>query len=459
VNYLDRSEVRESRDDRLPPQSPEAEVGLIGAMLSESDCVDDVLAIIKPEDLWTSDHQIICRAIRDMRREGRNIDVVTVCSELTRRGELDKIGGKDTLFNFPDRIGSTANVTYYAKIVKQCSSLRDLIRIGRSMIERGYAQSMPSEDQLATAEREIYAISQTTVTGEVKTLADAADRAFEQITRVKNGEVIGISTGWVDLDSMIGGLQDTNLIVIAARPGCGKSSFALNMAEYASLVSGKRSLFVSQEMSDLELATRSIVSQTRIDAYNVKNAFLKPAQLEQIAQTCRDFRTLGNFFIDDTPGRTVSQIASLIRRLSIEKRIDVAFIDYMQLLDNDTEGRENRQEQVSRISRGLKRLAMEFRIPVVALSQLNRKSDEGDGRAPRMSDLRESGAIENDANIVILLHRLKAENGKDFSGVVDVIVDKNRNGPTGTIPMTFLSHIMRFESLSQDQNIDFGPAF
>ncbi len=434
-------------DDRVPPQNLEAEVSAIGSMLTEPSVVDEVLAACEPDDYWRGDHQIIVATIKAMRRDAKSVDIPSLYEELARSGDLDRAGGLDTIRELANRFSNPANAVYHAEIVHQKALNRRVIQFARELGERGYSNLKSSDQLIQSIEQFLIDATQHRQAKEITSLADAIDREISDIHLRATGVTVGIPSGLDELDKKLGGFHPTNLIVLAARPGCGKTSLALNFAEHCSLSQGHPVLFVSQEMSSSELAGRSISSLTRIDHELIRTGKLKPDQMDRIYGVADGVRKTGKFWIVDQGGQSVADIAATARRLKNQNNLKIVIVDYIQLLDADTSKGENRQEQVAKISRGLKRLAMELKIPVVALSQLNRQVENREGGKPRLSDLRESGAIENDANVVLLLHQ-----PDEAVNVVDCIVAKNRNGPTGEVKLTFLKNLMRFENHWEDRD-------
>lgn len=439
---------------RSPPQSIEAEQRLLGSLAIGEGDADDVMALISVDDLWRDTHQILYRAICDIQNSGGRVEPFAIEIELKRRDEWDRFGGCNAMVDITSQ-STTESLVYLAEIVRHKSVMRQLIAVAREISEEAYGEQDTSDAILERAEKRIFAIGGKRSRGELTTLGDAMAGELERMRKQKNGEVIGIASPFPALDEFTGGFQDTNLIIVAARPGKGKSTLALGFAEYCALDSGVPALFVSEEMSHSELGGRSLSSRARVDHQRIRSGqFLTGDQWEKLERATREAQAAGNFWIDDSGGRTVTQIGAMARRLIAKHGLRIIIVDYLQLLESDGQGRENRQEQVARISKGLKRLAMSLKVPVVALSQLNRQVENREEGRPRLSDLRESGAIENDANMVLMLH----QPDKNVN-MVECIIEKNRNGPTGVVNLTFQKHLMRFDNYAPEPDFDRGQAY
>ena len=438
--------------DRLPPQSVEAELQVLGACMLDNSVIDDVRSILAPEEMWRDDHRKILEAIFDLNAKGKPADAIMVAEVLTRRGEFEGIGGYDLFSYIFNATPHAASAAHHAAIVRDKAVKRRLIESARATIQSVYREAEPSEDLLAAAERRVMEIGGSRNRVEPITMADAMGREIDRMDRLSRGEVLGVQTPFKELNDMTGGLLDTNLIVVAARPGKGKSSLALSFAEYCAFDSGVPCLFVSEEMSSAELAGRSLASRSGVDHQKIRTGQgLNYTQMRSISQAWDIARSASPFFIADSGGMTCSDVGALTRRLIARHGVKVVFVDYLQLLKSEHRGRENRQEAVARIARDLKCLAMNLQIPVVALSQLNRELEKREDSRPRLSDLRESGAIENDANVVLMLHQPDRQ-----SNAVECIVEKNRNGPTGDVQLIFRKHLMRFEEPPEPDPIDNG---
>ncbi len=447
-----RADIVPFPEDRLPPQNIEAEQSVLGAILLDNEVLHDVVPLLKVEDFWRSDHQIIYRAIRHLYDEGKPVDTTILYEELTVRGELERIGGLDTLREIANRVPHAANAKYHAEIVRQKAISREVISNCREVIEAGYSNTVTADGLLEDAERRIFAIAEEKVTGETVAITDILSQAMDRIElrATDKHAVKGLSTGFYELDEMTCGFQAGQLVILAARPSMGKTAFALNLCEHVVVEQQVGALFVSLEMGQLELAERMLSARSRVDSHKLRSGTgLGYREMKQLGEGYDALRA-APLFIDDTPSRNMLQITANARRLKLRQNIGLIVVDYIQLVDSDGEGRDSRQEQIAKISRRLKTLARELKLPVVALSQLNRAVENREDRRPRMADLRESGAIEQDADMVLLLHRPEYYEPTDQSlqGKAEVIVAKNRNGATGNVEMAFLKNIMRFANLA-----------
>jgi replicative DNA helicase len=435
--------------DRLPPQNIEAEQGVLGSVLLDNDVLHDVVPILKVEDFYRDTHQILYRAIRDLYDLGKAIDVITLAEELTRRDEFKAIGGDETLALIVNCVPHAANAKYYADIVRQKSIGRNLIECANEILRDGYSNNFTAEQLLEAAEQRVFNIAEDQTKGDTVEVKDVLHKAMEQIgLRAESKHPIsGVPTGYYELDDMTTGFQPNQLIIIAARPSMGKTALALNICEHAAADLKIPVLFVSLEMGRIELAERLLCSRSRVDGHKLRTG--QGIGAKEMAMLGRGYDSirLAPMFIDDTPARNMLQITANARRLRLRQNLGLIVVDYIQLIDSE-DSRDSRQEQIAKISRRLKTLARQLQIPVIALSQLNRAVENREDRRPRMADLRESGAIEQDADLVLLLHRPEYYDANDQPGISELIIAKNRAGATGTVKLTFLKHITRFENLA-----------
>jgi len=446
--------------DRLPPQNIEAEQGVLGSLLLENDLLHEVVTFLKVDDFYRDTHQIIFKAIIELYDLGKPVDGITLSEELIRRDQYTQIGGEETLRQIIDGTPNSANAVYYAQIVHQKSISRQLIEAANQILRDGYSNTYTSDQQLESAERSIFAIAEDQTKGDTKELKDVVVQAMDRISLRSESThaVTGVGTGYYELDDMTGGFQPGQLIIVAARPSMGKTAFALNVCDHAAIDLKTTSLFVSLEMGNLELAERLLCARSRVDGHKLRTGQnMGTRDMSQLARAFDEFRN-ASLFIDDTPSRNMLQITANARRLKMRSNLGMIMVDYIQLVDSE-ESRDSRQEQIAKISRRLKALARELEVPVVALSQLNRAVESREDRRPRMADLRESGAIEQDADVVLLLHRPDYYDANDQPGVAELIVAKNRNGATGSFKLTFLKNFTRFENFSNiaEPPIDSGP--
>ena len=446
--------------ERLPPSNMEAEMGVLGSVLLDNDALHDVIPILKIEDFYRDEHQKIYRVIRDLYDLGKAVDVIILNEELVRRDLFDAIGGNETLVNIIESVPHAAHAKYYADIVRQKSISRQLIEAGNEILHDGYSNNFTSDELLQSAEKKIFAIAEEQTTAETVDIKDVIVTAMDRIVAKSEDRhaVSGISTGYFDLDAITGGFQSHQLIILAARPAMGKTAIALNICEHVICTLNKGVLFVSLEMGELELVDRLLSSRARVDGYKLRTG--KGMGQQDLAQLGRAYNELHQapLYIDSTPARNSLQITANARRLKLRKNIGLIVLDYIQLVDAD-DNRDSRQEQIAKVSRRLKQIARELEIPVIALSQLNRAVENREDRRPRMADLRESGAIEQDADLVLLLHRPEYYDPNDQPGIAELIIAKNRAGATDTVKLQFQKNLTRFENLAQNLDPMGGGAF
>jgi replicative DNA helicase len=449
--------------DRLPPQNLEAERSVLGSILLDNDVLHDVVTFLRVQDFYRDAHQVIYAAIRDMYDRSKGIDVVTLSAELDLRGQLKDVGGDDILEQIVTSVPHAANAKYYAELVKEKSVNRQLIENATEIIRDGYSNQLTADELLESAERKIFNIGEDQIRGEVLDLKEVVKQAMDQIAlRADSGghAVTGVASGLVDLDEITGGFHRGQLIVLAARPSMGKTAMALNICDHAAIDHKIPVLFTSLEMGYLEIAERLLCARSRIDGDKIRRGIgLGMREMQQLTRAYRELSNDGKIFIDDTPARNMMQISATARRFKRRNKIGLIVVDYIQLIDSE-ESRDSRQEQIAKISRRLKTLARDLEVPVIALSQLNRAVETREDKRPRMADLRESGAIEQDADIVLLLHRPEYYDANDQPGIAELIIAKNRNGATDTVKLTFLKKLTRFENLATvHQPFDEGSPF
>jgi replicative DNA helicase len=436
--------------DLVPPQNLEAEQGVLGSILLDNDSLHEIIPILKVEHFYRDSHQVLYRAIRDLYDLGRPVDAITLADELVRRGEFEKVGGDDALTQVLTSVPNAANARYYASIVRQKAISRELIEAANEVLRDGYSNSFTAEQLLESAESRIFGIAEDQVQGQTSDLGDVVNDAMARISRraEERHPITGVPSGFFELDDLTSGFQGSQLIILAARPSMGKTALALNVSEHVVVDCKMAALFVSLEMGELELAERLLCSRSRVDGHKLRTGRnLGPRELAMLGRGYDELRSGGTLMIDDTPARNMLQITANARRLKLRNDIKLIIVDYIQLIDAE-DGRDSRQEQIAKISRRLKTLARELNVPVIALSQLNRAVESREDRRPRMADLRESGAIEQDADMVLLLHRPEYYDPNDQPGIAELIVAKHRNGATGSIKLTFLKNFMRFENLA-----------
>ena len=435
--------------ERLPPHSREAERSVLGSMLRDNGVIGDVVQVVRLENFYADAHRKVFAAIIALYDRGHPVDLVTLAEHLKEQKHIDDIGGYAYLAELWDAAPTAANAEYYARIVRDKAVVRHLIHASTEVLRDAYDQAQPADELLEAAERKILDIAEMGVTGQTFTLEEALAQAYDRIdTRHQRDQlaISGLPTGFIDLDDKTAGLQNSELIVVAARPSCGKTAFSLNVVRHIAVEEGHPAFFVSLEQSRIELAERLLCCQARVDSHRLRKGTLSADDMQKLIEAGGRLRN-AKLFIDDTPGQGMLRIAANARRLKARHGIKVVVIDYLQLIEPDNR-RDSRQEQVAHISRRLKFLARELQIPVFALAQVNRSSEERQDHRPRLADLRESGAIEQDADTVLLLHRPELFEPGQHEGIVEVIIAKQRNGPTGEVTLTFLKQFMRFENFA-----------
>jgi replicative DNA helicase len=450
-----------SLSDHLPPQNLEAERSVIGAILLENDVLHDVAQFLTPEDFYRDAHQLIYRAINDLYSLGKAIDAVTLADEMTRRDQYKQIGGDEMLLEIANSVPHAANAKYHAEIVRQKSIARQLIQSATDIIRDGYSNLFTAQQLLESAEQKIFTIAEDQIRGDTHEIKQVLENAMNLIAKRADEKhpVTGVASGFHDLDDITNGFHSDQLIIVAARPSMGKTAIMLNICDHAALTNRVPVLIVSLEMGNLEIGERLLCARSRVDGHKLRTGQgLDYRELNKLGKAYGEMQ-LAPIFIDDTPARNMLQITAMARRLKMRQELGLIVVDYIQLIDSE-DSRDSRQEQIAKISRRLKTLARELHVPVIALSQLNRAVESREDRRPRMADLRESGAIEQDADMVLLLHRPEYYDPNDQPGIAEVIIAKNRNGATGSVKLTFLKNLTRFENLASiAEPIDEGSPY
>jgi replicative DNA helicase len=432
---------------RLPPHSLDAERSVLGSLLRDNRVIGDVVQILRDENFYRDAHQKIYKGIVGLYDRGQPADLVTLGEHLHQQKQVEEIGGYGYLAELWEAAPTAANVEYYARIVRDKAIVRNLIHAGTDILRDSYNQSCPADELLESAERKILDIAEMGITGQTYSIDKVLRQAYDRIDqRHQRGHVSisGLPTGYIDLDEKTAGLQDSELIILAARPSVGKTALAVNLARAISVDEGYPVFFVSLEQSRIELAERLLCSQARVDGDKLRKGRLSSEEIRKLHEAGGVLST-AKVFIDDSPGQNMLRIAANARRLKLREQIRLVIIDYLQLVEPENR-RDSRQEQVAGISRRLKFLSKELNLPVLALAQLNRAPEDRTDHRPRLADLRESGAIEQDADVVMLLNRPEGRDGAVEEGVLEVIIAKQRNGPTGEIRLAFLKQFMRFEN-------------
>jgi len=436
---------------RLPPQNLEAEVSVLGGVLLENEALNRVLEVIKEEDFYRESHRKIFSAILQLYERAEPVDLVTLCEALKKREELEGVGGIDYLNALVNSVPTAANIVYYARIVKEKSILRKVIYRATEIISRGYADSGDVDQFLDQAERSIFEICEDRVRPSFYPIKDIIKSSFKTIEKLyeKRQLITGVPTGFDKLDELTSGLQPSDLIIVAGRPSMGKTALALNIAQHAAIHDGVSSAIFSLEMAKEQLALRMLCSEAKVDAHRLRGGFLSESDWPKLTRAAGSLSE-APIFIDDTPGITVLEMRAKARRLKAENRLGLVIVDYLQLMRGRSES-ETREQEISDISRSLKSLAKELTVPVVALSQLNRRVEERGDRRPQLADLRESGAIEQDADVIIFIYRDEIYNRSEdnpHKGRAEIIIGKQRNGPTDRFELAFLEKYTCFENLS-----------
>ncbi len=447
--------------DRLPPQSLEAEQSVLGALLIDRDAIVEVADFLRAEDFYRPANGSVFAAVLDLYERREPIDIVTVSETLERAGQLETIGGRTYLSSLANQTPTAVHAVPYARIVERKAVLRNLISAAGRIAGIGYEDPAEIQEAIDRAERELFTVSQRRVVDGFSRLSRLLHDAYDRLDylHAHRGEVSGVRTGFADLDALTTGLQKSDLVVVAARPSVGKTSFALNIAEYAAVHDGKSVGMFSLEMSKEQLVLRLLSSVSNIDSQRLRSGYLEELDFARIAPAMNALSE-APIYIDDTPSISTMELRTKARRLQAESGLDLVIVDYLQLMQATSTSRDaNRVQEVSEISRGLKALARELSVPVVALSQLSRQPEMRESREPRLSDLRESGAIEQDADLVLFLWREKdrpAEEGDDEGEVIKLKLAKHRNGPTGEIDLWFKKKQTRFVSYAGERYANAG---
>jgi replicative DNA helicase len=440
--------------DRQPPRSLEAERGVLGSILMLPDVCDDVALIVRPEDFYDTAHQKLYAHMLAMHGDGGRIDAVLTAERLKSAGDYEMVGGAAYLAELLNAVATPAHATYYANIVREKATLRALIHSSTEILRDAYDATSDSREMLSRAEQKIFAILDSHGGNQITSISNILREAMVRIdARMKHDHAIGgIETGFTDFDTLTGGLHDSELIILAARPSMGKTALALNIAEHVSMVRQKGTLFVSLEMSSVELADRMLCSLAEVNGQRLRNGTISNEDRRRLFEKAADM-SQAPLFVDDTPSRTITEIAAGARRLKRKQGLSLIVIDYLQLIEPDNQ-KDPRQEQVARIARRLKGLARELSVPVLCLAQLNRQAEVSKENRPRLSHLRESGAIEQDADVVMFVHReeyfqTNDEDRQRVAGQADIIVAKQRNGPIGDVKLGWKKDFTRFCNATQ----------
>ena len=435
---------------KVPPHDIEPEQAVIGSMLTDQEAVYAAIERLKPEDFYREDNKQIYTAILNIYNKAEPIDIITLKAELSSMGKLDAVGGLEYIVELPEKVPTTANVDRYIKIVEEKSLLRNLIRAANEILSSGYAQEDDVENIVDHAEKKIFDVMQKKSQKGYTTIKDVLVESFTKLEELYNQKehITGVPTGFAELDKKTAGLHGSELILIAARPAMGKSAFALNIGSYAATRANVPVAIFSLEMSKEQVGNRILCSEALVDSNNVRTGELNDEELGKLAETSGEL-SQAPIYIDDTPGISVMEIRAKCRKLKLEKNIGLVIIDYLQLIQGSGKT-SSREQEIAEISRSLKILAKEIEVPVIALSQLSRAVEARPDHRPMLSDLRESGSIEQDADIVMFLYRDDYYNeDSEKKNIAEVIIAKQRAGSTGTVELAWLGKYTKFANLEK----------
>jgi replicative DNA helicase len=434
--------------DKVPPQNLEAEASLLGSILLAGECLGDVVQRIRPDDFYKTAHRELYEVLCDLYDNNQAIDLVIVRNELERRAQLAKLGGIEALVQLAETVPSSANAEHYAEIVREKAAVRNLIAVATQILREAYEGGLTAKDLLDRAEQLVFSCARTEGASETMHIGALLKATFERIDRLqdKRGQLTGLPTGFIDLDDLTSGLQPGELVVVAGRPSMGKTSLVLNIADHVAVEQGRGVIIYSLETSKLQVAQNILCGRARIDAHKMRKGEIGEDDWSNLTLAAGKLDE-AKIFIDDSASLSPVALKAKARRVKAKHDVGLVIVDYLQLMDSPSG--ENRQQEISMISRSLKALARELEIPVIALSQLNRSVDSRDDHRPRLSDLRESGAIEQDADLILALFREEYYDPKETNkGLAEVLVLKQRNGPVGRVQLTFLAPYLRFGNLA-----------
>ena len=434
---------------KVPPHDIEAEQAVLGSMLTDKDAVIAAMETLKPESFYREDDKAIYEAMQNLYSRAEPIDLITLKNELGSMSKLEQVGGLEYLANLPEKAPTSANVQKYISIVEEKSMLRSLIKTANELVDLGYSQTEDVEDIMDHAEKKIFDIMQNKNQKGYTPIKDVLVESFTKLEELYNRKqpITGVPTGFTDLDYKLAGLHGSELILLAARPAMGKTAFVLNLAANAALRGGAGVAIFSLEMSKDQLVNRMLCSEAMVDSNKMRTGKLEEDDWAKLASAIGPLSE-ANIFIDDTPGITVMEIRTKCRKLKLEKDIGLVIIDYLQLITGNSKKGGSREQEISEISRSLKILAKELNVPVIALSQLSRAVEQRPDHRPMLSDLRESGAIEQDADIVMFLYRDDVYNKEsEKKDIAEVIIAKQRGGSTGTVDLLWMGSYTKFVNL------------
>ncbi|MFN2614941.1 MAG: replicative DNA helicase, partial [Actinomycetota bacterium] len=439
---------------RVPPHNLEAEESVLGSMLLSKVAVSDALETLEgPDDFYREAHVTIAAVVLDLSQQGEPVDAITVAEELRRRGQLEGVGGAPYLHTLVSSVPTAANAVYYARIVTELATLRRLIDASTQIAQEAYDVPENVEDMVNRAEQAIFGVAFRKVRQDFQPIRNLLAETMEHIESLasRDGEIHGIATGFHDLDAILGGLQPGNLVLVAARPAMGKSTFAMNVAQHCGQALNQPVVAFSLEMSWMEIVQRMIAAEARVHLKSIRDGRMNEAEWLRVSHAVGNLAE-APVYIDDTPSISIAEIRAKCRRLKARDGLGLVIVDYIQLMQNPTRRGDNRVQEVAEISRSLKMLAKELNVPVLAVSQLSRQPEQGTSkpRKPRLSDLRESGALEQDADVVMFVWREDmVDKESERKGEAEIIIGKHRNGPTGEVSLAFLGHYTKFENLAR----------
>lgn len=446
--------------DRQPPFDLEAEMAVLGSMLIKPDVCDDLALLLRADDFYDDANAKLFSSMMALHDAGRKIDVRLLVDQLKTAGDFEIVGETAYLARVADSVPHAAHATYYAEIIRQKATYRSLIEASTDILRDAYEENHPSRELLSQAEQRIFSILDGRGGASVSSMTDVLHEAMDRLDAKLRGEHDnrGVDTCFVDLDEQLGGLHNSELIILAARPSMGKTAFAMNIAEHVSVQGKTPVLFVSLEMSNMELADRLLCSYARVNGHRLRNGTISQSDRKRLVEKASELSE-APLFVDDSPSRTVTEIAAAARRIRRrDGNLGLIVIDYLQLIEPDNP-KDPRQEQVARIARRLKGLAREMDVPVLCLAQLNRQAEDARDHKPKLSHLRESGAIEQDADVVMFVHREeyfhRSEEAEQYAGQAEIIVAKQRNGPIGQIELIWKKEFTRFEDKAPERYSEF----
>jgi len=433
----------------IPPQNIEAEQSVLGSILLENEALPKALEILKPDDFYREIHRQIYRVMIELFEKNEPPDLITLTELLKRKSKLEEIGGASYLADLAEKMPTAANIEYYARIVRQKAILRNLIHSATEIASKATTAQEDVEDILDFSEKTIFSIAESQIKPSFYPLKEILKSTFKDIEKLyeKKQLVTGVPSGFYDLDAMTSGFQPSDFIIVAGRPSMGKTAFCLNVAQHAAGETKIPIAIFSLEMSKEQLSLRMLCSEARVDNHKLRSGFIAESEWGKLAMAAGKLAETV-IFIDDTPGITVFEMRAKARRLKAEHGLGLVIVDYLQLMSGSRTRSDSREQEISEISRSLKALAKELNVPVIALSQLNRRVEDRVDKRPHMADLRESGAIEQDADVIIFIYREEVyhPDSEEAKGKAEVIIGKQRNGPTGEVRLAFRNEYTRFEN-------------